>query len=52
VLDDAEIETVIRFVYKKLLHHHQIPAIVVDRDYCAWTYGMGRAPETLEKERK
>jgi hypothetical protein len=51
VLEDREVETVVRFVYRKLLHFHEIPKLLVDRDYEAWTYGLrslyeeGASPE-------
>ncbi len=40
VLDDEDVHTIVRFFYKKLLHFHQIPDIVLDRNYEIWTYGM------------
>jgi len=40
VLNQEESETIIRFFYKKLLHFHQIPGIVLDTNYEIWTYGM------------
>ena len=45
VLDDGEVEAVIRFFYRKLLHFQEIPALLVDRNYEVWTYGM----ESLEE---
>jgi len=40
VLNDQEAEQIIRFFYKKLLHFHEIPEIVIDRNYEVWTFGM------------
>jgi hypothetical protein len=40
VLDDEEVESVLRFFYKKILHFHQTPDILLDRNYEIWTYGM------------
>ncbi|WP_353662340.1 glutamate mutase L [Hydrogenimonas sp. SS33] len=40
VLDEEDAEAILRFFYKKLLHFHQIPQLVLDHDYEIWTYGM------------
>lgn len=45
VLEDEEVETVIRFFYRKLLHFHEIPDMLIDRNYEVWTYGMERLEE-------
>ena len=49
VLSDEEIETVVRFFYRKILRYHRPPATVVDRDYAIWTLGLLSTSE--EKER-
>ncbi|WP_201352960.1 glutamate mutase L [Hydrogenimonas urashimensis] len=48
VLEKEDAETIIRFFYKKLLHFHQIPEIVLDRNYEIWTYGMQAILENNE----
>lgn len=40
VLSYKDIETILRFFYKKILHFHQIPTIVIDTNYEIWTYGL------------
>ena len=52
VLRNEEVETVVRFFYRKLLHFHEIPKLLVDRAYEAWTYGLRSIHEeaTPEKE--
>ena len=40
VLSDEEAESVLHFFYKKLLHYHEIPKLVIDRNYEIWTFGM------------
>ena len=40
VLTEEEAEDIVRFFYRKLLHFHQTPGIVLDRNYEIWTYGM------------
>jgi hypothetical protein len=40
VLSDEEVDAIVRFFYRKLLHFHQAPDVVVDRNYEVWTYGM------------
>lgn len=40
VLSDDEAHDIILFFYKKLLHFHETPAIVLDRNYEIWTYGV------------
>ncbi len=40
VLSFGDIETVLRFFYRKILHFHQIPTIVIDTNYEIWTYGL------------
>ena len=49
VLSDEEIETVVRFFYRKILRYHRPPATVVDRDYAIRTLGLLSTSE--EKER-
>ncbi len=51
VLGDEEVERVVRFFYRKLLHFHQIPRLVVDRDYEVWTYGL-RAVHSRDEPRQ
>ena len=40
VLSDEEMQSIVHFFYRKLLHYHQIPRIVPDRNYEIWTYGI------------
>jgi len=40
VLSREDIEKVVRFFYKKILHFDTIPEIIVDREYKIWTLGM------------
>ncbi|WP_456451550.1 glutamate mutase L [Hydrogenimonas sp.] len=47
VLSDEDADAIVRFFYKKLLHFHEIPNIVIDRNYEIWTYGM----QSIENER-
>jgi len=42
VLDDAEMEDIISFFYKKLLNYDTTPTLVVDKDYAIWTLGMNK----------
>jgi len=37
VLEDADIEEIIHFVYKKILGYDQIPVLVLDKAYEIWT---------------
>ena len=40
ILSHTEAEEIIHFFYKKLLHFHQAPQVVMDSDYRIWTYGL------------
>jgi len=40
VLDSNDIEMVVKFFYKKILHFDIVPKIIVDREYKIWTLGM------------
>jgi hypothetical protein len=40
VLEEGDVEKILHFFYKKILHFHQIPDIVIDDNYEIWTYGM------------
>ncbi len=40
VLSDKEIETILRFFYKKILNYDEIPSIIIDRNYEIWTLGI------------
>ena len=40
VLSFEEIESIVLFFYKKLLHFHQIPTIIIDTEYKIWTLGI------------
>jgi len=40
VLENAEIEGIVSFFYRKILKFHRSPSVVIDRDYRIWTYGM------------
>ncbi len=40
VLKERDIELILEFFYRKILKHHLIPAIIVDREYKIWTIGM------------
>jgi len=40
VLSDEDAEKILHFFYRKILHFHQIPDLVLDREYAIWTYGM------------
>ena len=42
VLDNEEMEDIISFFYKKLLHFNTTPTLVVDKDYEIWTLGMSK----------
>jgi len=42
VLDNNEMEDIILFFYKKLLHFNITPTLVVDKDYEIWTLGMSK----------
>ncbi len=42
VLRDVDIEEVVQFFYKKILHFDTAPEIIVDRDYRIWTLGIER----------
>ncbi|NPA81503.1 MAG: methylaspartate mutase [Epsilonproteobacteria bacterium] len=40
VLTKEDIEAILDFFYKKILKHHLIPSIVIDKNYEIWTIGM------------
>ncbi|RLA72765.1 MAG: methylaspartate mutase [Epsilonproteobacteria bacterium] len=40
VLSPREVEEIILFFYRKLLHFHHTPAIILDQNYEIWTYGQ------------
>ncbi len=40
VLSEEEVQDIIAFFYRKILHFHQTPAIVLDSNYEIWTYGV------------
>ncbi|WP_457597041.1 glutamate mutase L [Hydrogenimonas sp.] len=40
ILSPEEAKSVVTFAYRKLLHFHQAPDVVLDTDYRIWTYGM------------
>ena len=39
VLSDNDIDRIVRFFYKKILHYDTIPNIITDRNYEIWTLG-------------
>ncbi len=45
VLSFEEIEAIVTFFYKKLLHFHQIPTIIIDTEYKIWTLGIEGADD-------
>ncbi|RRS30188.1 MAG: methylaspartate mutase [Epsilonproteobacteria bacterium (ex Lamellibrachia satsuma)] len=40
VLNQEEVDDIILFFYKKILHFHHAPVILLDRNYEIWTYGI------------
>jgi hypothetical protein len=40
VLSDEDIDRIVRFFYKKILHYDTIPNIITDRNYEIWTLGI------------
>ena len=40
VLSEDDIEKIVKFFYKKILHFDTIPEIIIDREYKIWTLGM------------
>ena len=40
VLSFDDVEDIVRFFYRKLLHFHHTPAIILDQNYAVWTYGQ------------
>ena len=40
VISQEDAMSIIKFFYKKLLHFHNTPNIVIDKNYEVWTYGM------------
>jgi hypothetical protein len=41
VLTQNEVDDIILFFYKKILHFHHSPTIILDKKYEIWTYGVG-----------
>jgi len=40
VLSSEEVEMIVKFFYKKLLHFHQIPSLIIDKQYKIWTLAI------------
>jgi len=40
VLSQEEVDDIVLFFYKKILHFHHAPKIVLDHNYEIWTYGI------------
>ncbi|MEA1920982.1 MAG: methylaspartate mutase, partial [Campylobacterota bacterium] len=40
VLTEEEVEMIVKFFYKKLLHFHQIPSLIIDKEYKIWTLAI------------
>jgi len=40
LLNYDEVEKIIHFFYRKILHFHNTPTILLDSDYEIWTYGI------------
>jgi uncharacterized protein (TIGR01319 family) len=40
VLSLEEVEMIVKFFYKKLLHFHQIPSLIIDEQYKIWTLAI------------
>lgn len=40
VLSQEEVDDIVLFFYKKILHFHHAPTILLDRNYEIWTYGI------------
>ncbi len=40
VLQFEEVEMIVKFFCKKLLHFHQIPSLIIDDEYKIWTLGI------------
>jgi len=40
VLEVSQVDDIIRFFYKKILHYHTIPTLYLDTNYEIWTYGV------------
>lgn len=40
VLTQEEVDDIVLFFYKKILHFHHAPTILLDRNYEIWTYGI------------
>ena len=40
VLSQEEVDDIVLFFYKKILHFHHAPKILLDRNYEIWTYGI------------
>ena len=38
VLREEDVERLVHFFYAKILRFHEMPRIVIDRDYAVWTY--------------
>ena len=41
VLTQDDVDDIILFFYKKILHFHHSPTIILDKKYEIWTYGVG-----------
>ncbi len=41
VLAQEDVDDIILFFYKKILHFHHTPTILLDKEYEIWTYGVG-----------
>ncbi len=46
VLTDEEVEEIVLFFYRKILHYHTVPQLVIDRAYAIWTLGLVPAYES------
>ena len=42
VLTQADVDDIILFFYKKILHFHHTPTIILDKNYEIWTYGIAK----------
>ncbi|SFV50689.1 METHYLASPARTATE MUTASE [hydrothermal vent metagenome] len=51
VLTQEDVDDIILFFYRKILHYHHAPAIVLDRNYEIWTYGdRDMLNQSIDKE--
>jgi len=46
LLSDEEMEEIVLFFYRKILHYHTVPPLVIDREYAIWTLGLVPAHES------